>query len=186
MSMGTAGFSLMALEILGIYLFQAVFGDLYFRLAWVITIFMVGLGAGTWAALELGKMPRRFALGILHVVNAAFFFLLANMCMRIFSKGFFAGDEYQFVFLGMALGGGFLAGMIFPQANRLYLVRGGGERLGIIYAADLWGSALGALLTAGFLIPIWGVLQTFIFLGAINCFLPLFFLFDRQSQDKSS
>ncbi len=184
-SMGTAGFSLMAFEIVVIYLFQAAFGDLYYRLAWVITAFMAGLGAGTWAALGLKKVPERFALAGLHLVNTAFFFLLIKICVRIFSKGFFLGEEYQLVFLGMALGGGLVAGAAFPFANRLYLNQGEGGRLGSVYVADLGGSALGALLTAGFFIPIWGVPQTLIFLGAVNVLLVLLLLFRKDVSRKN-
>ena len=179
-SMGTAGFSLMAFEIVVIYLFQAAFGDLYYRLAWVITVFMAGLGAGTWVALSLRKIPERFALAALHLINAAFLFLLVKACVQIFSYGFSLGEEYQLVFLGMALLGGLTAGVAFPLANRFYLVVGKGDRLGSVYAADLWGSALGALLTAGFFIPIWGVPQTLIFLGSVNVLLVLLLLFRKN------
>ena len=119
----------MAFEIVVIYLFQAAFGDLYYRLAWVITTSMAGLGAGTWAALSLQKIRGRFGLAGLHVMNAVFFFLLIKVCVRIFSKGFFLGEEYQLVFLGMAFGGGLIAGAAFPFANRLYLTQGAGDRL---------------------------------------------------------
>ena len=180
-SMGVAGFSLMAFEIVVIYLFQAAFGDLYYRLAWVITAFMAGLGAGTWAALGLiKKVPERSGLAGLHFMNAVFFFFLIKVCVRIFSKGFFLGEEYQFAFLGMALWGGLTAGVAFPFANRFYLVQGSGDRLASVYAADLWGSALGALLTAGFFIPIWGVPQTLILLGAVNILLVLLLLFRKD------
>ena len=179
-SMGTAGFSLMALEIVVIYLFQVAFGDLYYRLTWVITVFMAGLGAGTWAALGLKKVPERFALVTLHVMNAVFFFFLIRICMRMFSEEFFLGEEYQLAFLGMALWAGLMGGMAFPFANRYYLAHGGGDRLGSIYAADLRGAALGALLTAGFFIPIWGVPQTFAFLGAANVLLALLLFFRKN------
>ncbi|MFH1208394.1 MAG: methyltransferase domain-containing protein [Candidatus Omnitrophota bacterium] len=179
-SMGTAGFSVMAFEIVVIYLFQAAFGDLYYRLAWVITAFMAGLGAGTWAAVSLKKIPERFALAMLHVMNAAFLFLLIKVCVRIFSAGVFLGEEYQYAFLGIAFWSGLVAGAIFPFANRFYFARGKGDRLGSVYAADLWGSALGALLTAGFFIPIWGVPQTLMFLGAANVLLVLLFLFRKD------
>jgi spermidine synthase len=183
-SMGTAGFSLMAFEIVVIYLFQAAFGDLYYRLAWVITVFMVGLGLGTWAALGLKKVPERYGLLGLHFANAVFFFLLVKVCTRLFSKGFFLGEEYQFAFLGMALWAGFTAGAAFPFANRLYLSQGEGDRLGRVYAADLWGAALGALLTAGFFIPIWGVPQTLVLLGAANFLLVLLLFFRKDLSRK--
>ena len=60
-------------------------------------------------------------------------------------------------------------------------LQGAGDRLGSVYAADLFGSALGALLTAGFFIPIWGVPQTLIFLGAANVLIPLLFFFKKRT-----
>jgi len=185
LSMGTAGFSLMAFEIVVIYLFQAAFGDLYYRLAWVITVFMAGLGVGTWAALVFKKIPDRFGLAGLHGLNAAFFLLLIKVCAKLFSTGFFPGEEYQFVFLTMAFLGGLAAGAAFPFANRLYLTQGDGNRLGSVYAADLWGSALGALLTAAFFIPAWGVPQTLMLLGALNVLLGLLLLFRKDIRRKN-
>ena len=185
-SMGTAGFSLMAFELTLIYLFQSAFGDLYDRLAWVITAFMAGLGAGTWAVLGLKKIPERFALAALHIVNTVFFFLLIQVCARVFSGISFPGEKYQLIFFGMAFFSGFVAGAVFPIANRFFLTRGGGEHFGSVYAADLWGSALGALLTAGFLVPIWGVLETLLLLGALNFFLSFFLLFKKYSGGEKS
>ena len=104
-----------------------------------------------------------------------------QVCALIFSGGSFPGEQYQFAFFGMALFGGFVAGAVFPFANRFFLSRNGEGRLGSVYAADLWGSAFGALVTAGFLIPIWGVLQTLMLLGALNCLLPLFLLSKKYS-----
>lgn len=172
-SMGAAGFSLMAFEIVLIYLFQAAFGDLYYRLAWLIMAFMTGLGAGTWTVLRLKRTTERSALVALHILNAAFFFLMIPGCAWLFSAGFFPGEKFQSVFFVAAFFGGLVAGAMFPLANRFFITQGGGKHLGSVYAADLGGSALGALLTAGFFIPVWGVLQTLLLLGALNCFLPL-------------
>jgi spermidine synthase len=179
-SMGTAGFSLMAFEIVVICLFQAAYGNLYYRLAWLITAFMVGLGGGTWLGLSLKKIPERFALVALHTVNAAAFFFLMKLCMLVFSRVFSRGDEYQMVFFGMAMLGGLSIGMGFPFANRLYLDKGRGQRLGNVYGADLLGSAFGALFTAGFLIPVWGVPQTLLLLGAVNALVVLLLLFRKD------
>jgi len=151
----------------------------------VITVFMAGLGVGTWAALVFKKIPDRFGLAGLHGLNAAFFLLLIKVCAKLFSTGFFPGEEYQFVFLTMAFLGGLAAGAAFPFANRLYLTQGDGNRLGSVYAADLWGSALGALLTAAFFIPAWGVPQTLMLLGALNVLLGLLLLFRKDIRRKN-
>lgn len=175
-SMGTFGFSVMAFEITLSYLFQAVFGDLYYRLAWVIAAFMAGSVAGTRTALTL-KVRNWFSLPALHGMNAAFFFFLAWGCAKLLGGDVSFGGGFQAFFLGVAFLAGSMAGAAFPLANRLCFGSGERDRGGSVYAADLRGSALGALLAAAFLVPIWGVSNTLILLGAVNGLLALGVLF---------
>ncbi len=179
-SMGTAGFSLMALEIIVIYLFQVAFGNLYYRLAFLLAAFMAGTGAGTWTALRGKQGPGRFSLAVIHMIGAVYFLLLMQGCRIFFDRGLLLQDWHQWVFGGIAALGGVFAGAGFPLANGLYFSEGKGERPGSVYAADLLGASLGALLTGGFLVPVWGVVQTLIFLGALNGFVALFLLFRKD------
>lgn len=176
-SMGTAGFSLMAFEIVVIYLFQVAFGNLYYRLAFLLAAFMVGIGMGTWMALRVKEGAGRFVLTVIHLLSAGYFFLLMQGCRIFFDAGLPLRDWYQMVFAAMAVAGGIFAGAAFPCANGFYFSDGKGKRLGSVYGADLLGASAGAFLTAGFLVPIWGIVQTLIFLGALNIFAGLLLLF---------
>ena len=179
-SMGTVGFSLMAFEILVIYLFQVAFGNLYYRLALLLAAFMAGSGVGAWMTLRLSKGSGRLVLVGIHILGAGYFLLLMHGCRFVFDKGFLLQDWHQIVFGIMAAFGGLFAGAGFPCANSFYLSEGKGERLGSVYAADLLGASVGALLTAGFLVPVWGVVQTLILLSALNILVALFLLFRKD------
>ena len=48
-AMAAGGFSLMAAEVMMIYAFQLLYGNLYYRIAWIIAAFAAGMGFGAWA-----------------------------------------------------------------------------------------------------------------------------------------
>lgn len=179
-SMGTAGFSLMAFEIIVIYLFQVAFGNLYYRLAVLLAAFMAGIGMGTWMALRANKGSGRFALAWIHILGAGFFFLLMQCSRLAFDKGVFLQDWHQMIFGAIAVLGGIFSGAAFPFANTYYFSEGKGNRLGSVYAADLLGASWGTLMTAGFLIPVWGAVRTLILLGALNILMALFLFFRKD------
>ena len=71
---------------------------------------------------------------------------------------------------------GFLVGVEFPLANKLYLEKSGKEkhRPNILYAVDMLGSFAGAVLVCILLIPQFGILPTIILLfGLKSCLLFL-------------
>ena len=56
---------------------------------------------------------------------------------------------------------GMLGGYQFPIATAIYLHDGSGRRsLGMLYAIDLLGGCLGALVLSGYLIPVFGFWKT--------------------------
>lgn len=183
MAMVTGGFSLMAAEILWIYCFQVFYGNVYYRIAWIITAFMAGMGAGTWFAnRRIFKEPRP-VLGWLHFAMTDYFFVLTLLAWLL-ARGSFgiAGGWTEVVFLAAAAGLGALVGIEFPLANQLFLTVGGTQEVkpGTIYAADLFGACLGALLTAAFLIPVWGVNRTLLLLGCLNGAVSLLLFFRKD------
>jgi len=177
-----SGFSIMVFEIILIYLFQVCYGDLYYRIAWLITAFMTGMAAGALIGIrKRSSAPQRILRGI-HLMAVFFYggmvFLLSrNSCFLIGTHGA--------VFYGLAFLGGGWIGFEFPFANALYLDSGKGEKPGAVYAADLTGSCLGAFCASGFLIPIWGVPRTLVLIALLNgvVFLFLFFRKDLGSKD---
>ncbi|MDH4198419.1 MAG: hypothetical protein OEW05_13485, partial [Candidatus Aminicenantes bacterium] len=72
----------------------------------------------------------------------------------------------QSVYLLALVGLGLTGGGIFVAANRLFLAE---ERnLGLGYGLDLWGSFLGVLIAAAFLIPLFGTLRLLTSLIVLN------------------
>ena len=60
----------------------------------------------------------------------------------------------------LALGCGMLGGYEFPVASRIFFSSGRGRSPGTLYALDLAGSCLGAVLFSVYLIPVFGFLKT--------------------------
>lgn len=174
-SMGIAGFSLMAFEVVLIYLFQVAFGNLYYRLGLLLTALMAGTGAGVWLAMRFKGISSPKMLGGIHLLAAAYFCAGVVFFSGSFGSGLAFQRSYQVIFAAAAALGGIFAGAGFPYATSFYVSEGKGRRAGAVYGADLLGASLGAFLTAGFLIPIWGVYQTLMLLAAINVLGALLF-----------
>ena len=64
---------------------------------------------------------------------------------------------------------GLLGGYQFPIAAEIYLHDPRGRsRLGVLYAVDLLGGCLGALLLAAYLVPVFGLWSTALLVLAVN------------------
>jgi spermidine synthase len=170
--MAAAGFSLMATEIILIFTYQSFFGYLYYRLALLIAFFMLGLAGGTWLANRQTKLNISFfSISKIHLAIIIYLGLIyLFFWSAIFNKvNLFLSRDILFPLLAIIIG--WLVGLVFAKINYLY-----GQfkkekspfQTGFIYSADLFGSCLGALLAALFLVPLLGVLQTLLVLIGIN------------------
>jgi len=75
----------------------------------------------------------------------------------------------QIAFPALALVSGMLGGYQFPVASRIFF--GGTQTLrgpGTLYALDLAGSCLGAVLFSAWLIPVFGFLKTALLSGMVS------------------
>jgi spermidine synthase len=166
---GAMGFTLIALEILLLLAFQAVYGFVYHQLAIVIAAFMVGMALGSWWALRRVARreevePREIrALGGLQLAAALAPLLLCGLLQWLAGvqstvELFLVG---QLLFPLLALLSGLLGGYQFPLASRVYF---GGAREarspGALYALDLAGSCLGAVALSLYVLPVFGFLRT--------------------------
>ena len=75
----------------------------------------------------------------------------------------------QLAFPALAALCGMLGGYQFPLATEIYL-RGGSTQagLGVLYAVDLLGGCIGALLLSSYLIPVFGFWKTAWLSAAVN------------------
>jgi spermidine synthase len=143
------GFTLIGLEMLLLLAFQAIYGYVYQQLAVIIAAFMAGMALGSWLALARGRSgtcPTMRTLVYLQV-GAAIAPLLLYAVLEAVTP---------VLFPVLALLCGMLGGYEFPVASRIF----SGRNPGTLYALDLAGSCLGAVLFSVYLIPVFGFLKT--------------------------
>jgi spermidine synthase len=173
-AVGVTGFSEIALEIILILCFQILYGYLYYKIGIIITAYMIGLALGGWMITPL--LPRiTRPLRFLFMVQAGvalyafgILLLILGLHQGIFPS--FLSRPMEGIFPFLTLVAGFLGGVHFPLANKVYL--GGREEIGriggLINGVDLVGSAAGALVISVILVPIVGIAQGISVVVALN------------------
>jgi spermidine synthase len=177
-----AGFGAAALEVVVLVAFQVVHGFVYRQLGLIITVFLVGLAVGAYAANRwLGGRARTALLAVLGAAAvgavALPFVLQALVALgeasgesgaaawvntaAAWGRGAL-GDEARrvvsafVVFPGLVLALGALVGAAFPLAARVDF-RGASTTAARLYTADFLGAATGALLVSTLALPRLGV-----------------------------
>ncbi len=167
----------MVLQVVFLIGFQIVAGFVYRQLALIIAFFMTGLAVGA------GWMSRKNPLQVKNGVTRRIFIRVqALVCMLPFGLVLFFklihADIQDFLppalmgwfFSVLSLITGILGGVHFSLA--VMVMAGTGIALekigGGFYALDLAGAATGVLLAALFIIPIYGILNSLIFLSTLS------------------
>ena len=172
---GAMGFTMIGLEILILLAFQAIYGSVYEHLAVVIGAFMAGMGLGSWMALRRGRLEepeqrRVRILAILQVLSACTPLLLFAL-FRVFGSARSDGGLSfvgQVLFPGLAFACGTLGGWEFPIASHIYFETSKRRNIGMLYALDLAGSCIGAVLFSAYLVPVFGFLRTGVLAGIVS------------------
>ena len=141
------GFAGMATQMIIIYTFQSLHGYLYQNIGLLTAIFMAGLAIGAALAGRLSDEIK--SLRVIIAVFAAYLFLLLF------------GLKYIPLYFASFLTA-LPVGAAFPLAVK---IQGGqktgiGKLAGILYGADLSGSAFAAILASIFFIPVYGIINT--------------------------
>ncbi len=161
--MYVTGFTASSAEIMLIFWFQIVFGNLYSALGLIFALFMGGLAMGSMAAHRMETtrsrlLPAQLLLGVV--------MLLFPLLWRLTGVSL-SGTAAWLIFLPFLLGPALLTGFIYVSAT----LRGDtltSRSASVVYAADLWGSALGVLLTTFILLPMTGIKTSALILAALN------------------
>jgi spermidine synthase len=172
--MAATGFTLMALEIFLLLAFQSIYGYVYHQLAILIALCMSGIAFGSWLGMRRirgdNSSPCRAVATtqFLLAASAPLLMLLVSLLAKL-SRIMTTWLVAQCVFPALAALCGMLGGYQFPMATAIYL-RAGSERrgLGMLYAIDLLGGCLGALVLSGYLIPVFGFWKTAWLCAAVN------------------
>jgi spermidine synthase len=172
--MAATGFTLMTLQIFLLLAFQSVYGYVYHQLAIVIAMFMAGIAFGSWLGIRRVRSSDRppfralATIEFLLALSGPALIFLVSLLSRI-SGGASALLAAQLVFPVLAAAGGVLGGYQFPVATEIYLGgRGSKGGLGTLYAFDLFGGCVGALLLSTYLIPVFGFWETAWLSAAVN------------------
>jgi spermidine synthase len=184
-AMGATGFTLMALQIFLLLAFQSIYGYVYHQLAILIALCMAGIAVGSWLGLRglrrNGSHSCRAVAStqILLAVSAPALMLLISLLAKL-SGAAATWLAAQCVFPALAALTGMLGGYQFPMATAMFLGESSGpRRLGVLYAVDLLGGCVGALVLSGYLIPVFGFWRTAWLCAAVN--LPAALLAARVS-----
>lgn len=169
-----AGFSQMSLQVIILLSFQLIYGYLFYSLGFLLTAFMAGLSLGALFIVKI--IPRiKNEIKIFIYTQAAIFVYCLLLPLLLNSLNISKGPAMgwlgaDILFPLVSLAGGFIGGMQFPLANRIYLKHNAqvGETAGLLYGVDLLGACLGAFLVSIFLIPILGVVKTCYLMGILN------------------
>jgi spermidine synthase len=163
----STGFTMIGLEMLLLLAFQAVYGYVYQQLAVLIAAFMAGMALGSWLELRRAVHGGMRVLAMTQVLAAAAPLVLLGLFEAIGRANgtLLTLAASQIAFPALALVSGMLGGYEFAVASRIFF--GGTEttnsashRPGTLYALDLAGSCLGAVLFSAWLVPVYGFLKT--------------------------
>jgi len=165
------GSTLIGLEMLLLLGFQAIYGYVYHQLAILIAAFMAGMAFGSWRGM-MRKHREVRTLALLQIFAALSPLLLCVLFVAIAlfhsRLGLFLAS--QIVFPILALCCGLLGGYQFPLASRVFFA-GSDQKAsnpGTLYALDLTGACVGAVLFSVYLLPVFGFLKTAVLLAVVN------------------
>ncbi len=161
----TGGFAGASIEVILLLAFQVVYGFVYQAMGVIIALFMAGLAAGSF----LGRSRiRRVDYRTYGLVQASLGLLSLVLPFILSSMGTSASSDILvyagFILLTIAVS--ILAGIEFALATMLWRERPAAVA-SKLYGVDLMGSALGALLTSIFFLPLLGITYSGLIVGLL-------------------
>ncbi len=162
----TTGMLGISFDLIIIFIYQSFYGYVYQHIALLITAFMSGLTLGGWLMTKRLSQIKNKRLNFILFEAGLIVFSLAIIPVLIYLQK--SASNLSFVFFLLSAASGFLVGSEFPLANSLYQEKKSTQTAGILYALDLFGSWIGALIISVALIPIIGLIHTCIFLAVLK------------------
>ncbi|MCD4680830.1 MAG: fused MFS/spermidine synthase [Bacteroidales bacterium] len=177
LGMFTAGFTASSMEFLLIIAFQIMHGYIYKYTGVLITLFMAGLAAG--AIIGQGVIRKiNIKTYLINQAGIGLFVIIVPFLLIVLAKYNLHRVLTESVIILLAMIIGFLVGLQFNFASRLQ--KGEVKKVAAsLYSADLFGSALGALIVAVFLLPLLGIIKLSLIIGSLN-FLVILIIFVRR------
>jgi spermidine synthase len=172
-----SGFSISALEVILLLSFQIVFGYVYAASGIIISSCMAGLAVGAIAGWRRNINPNKYAIIVCQLMIG----ILAALSIWLISKTSITWNNsmlYLVFFLAVivpSVFAGFQFSLMVKRAENIIKLKA--NRL---YAADLFGAALGAASVTLILLPVFGI-QSVIFVIVILNLLAVLLLVLKKS-----
>ena len=162
----TGGFAASSLQVILIVSFQIIYGYVYQMTGILITIFMVGLAIGAFYKHKIIKNNSFKNYSFIQFVIAGYSFLMPVILLLINDL---STNELltQLIFILLSFTIALFVGIEFALVSDLRKTTVTNIAADN-YSIDLIGSAIGALLTTAFLIPLLGIIQVCIIIGILN------------------
>ena len=174
LSIVTTGFAGMMFDLMIIFTFQSMYGYVFLWIGILVASFMAGAACGallmTRALARIKDSLKVFKSTELAIVCFSMAFPLVFLAVPtgpISSEVFVL---FKTLFLSLSFISGFLTGLQFPLANKLYLLNSSNlsKTAGLLYASDLLGGWLGGIVGAVVLLPVLGLTGTCITVGLLK------------------
>jgi spermidine synthase len=171
------GFTASSVEIILIFWFQTFLGNVYAALGVIFAVFMGGLALGSMTGYRFKTSRKHHIAG--QIMLAVFVLFLPILWKSGSLK--FSDPVAWILFIPVLLIPSFLTGFQYVTSTLRYH-SDQTYSASAIYASDLWGSALGAILITIILIPFFGVNTTCLMLAGLNGLSALFLLLSKTSK----
>lgn len=168
-----AGFAGTSVELLLLFVFQVLYGYVYFAAGVFFMIFMAGLSLGSFYWIRVFKKISIKLVGLL-LFYLIVFVIVLPFVFKVFKAISVTETAILVIFILLVLTISILTGAVFSIATHLR-----NKEISIVasdaYGLDLLGSAAGALLMSVYLIPLLGFELSLIGTGFV-CLLSLIFI----------
>jgi spermidine synthase len=158
------GITSVSIELLLIFLFQIIYGNVYSAIGLIIAVFMAGLALGGYISQHILYLKRKHFL-IMHILLVLYTILIPFFW--ILQKYLINDSVILIVFLIATLIPSAIIGFQYAVFTSVYT----GEttrKASLMYAYDLMGSAFGIVLVTIVLLPLIGMNNCFYILAGLN------------------
>lgn len=164
-AMYVTGFSGAGIQIILIMVMQSFYGFAYLVAPMMITLFMAGIVVGVLSRKRIWKKNRLNSLPLLIFLMALV--SLSGMLIPALDEMFKSRWIGQLLLGILNFVPGIVVGWVYSLGANT-VKKGKQDILGGLFSADLTGAALGTLISAIFLLPLIGIVNTFILFFGIN------------------
>ena len=174
----TGGFTASSLELLILVSFQVIYGYVFLATGIILALFMAGLALGAFSSKRMFPFPSE--MKYIHIqVSLALFSLGFPFVILALNLPGMPVIMVQVVFLLLTLILSFITGLEFAMASAI----GSKDitlKTSFNYSADLFGSAIGAIVTTLFLLPFLGIVTSCLVMVMLNLFSAGFLYFRQK------